>query len=97
MTVVDATRPRLVIFYSHHSGASRRVEGYLAQVLQRRHNHGTFAIVRIDIDERPELATRFKVTTLPTLVVIDGNRVRARLSEPRGCTQIAELLRPWLL
>jgi thioredoxin-like negative regulator of GroEL len=97
MTVVDATRPRLVLFYSRRSGKSRRVDGYLAQVLQRRRNHDTFAIVRIDADDRPDLAGRFKVTTLPTLLVIDGNRVRGRLSEPRGCTEITELLGPWLL
>ena len=89
-------RPRLVLFYSPRSGKSRRVDGYLAQVLQRRRNHDTFAIMRIDADEHPELATRFSVAKLPTLLVIDGNRVRGRLSEPNGCVQIAELLQPWL-
>jgi thioredoxin-like negative regulator of GroEL len=89
-------RPRLVLFYSPRSGKSRRVDGYLAQVLQRRRNHATFAIVRIDADERPDLAARFEITKIPTLLVIDGNRIRARLSEPRGCADISELLRPWL-
>jgi thioredoxin-like negative regulator of GroEL len=89
-------RPKLVLFYSPRSGQSRRVDGYLAQVLQRRRNHATFAIVRVDTDERPDLATRFKVTTLPTLLVIDGNRVRARLCQPRGCAEISDALRPWL-
>lgn len=89
-------RPKLVLFHSSRSGKSRRVEGYLAQVLQRRRNHATFALLRIDADEHPDLVTRFKVATIPTLLVIDGNRVRARLSEPGGCAEIAALLRPWL-
>ena len=89
-------RPRLVFFYSPVSGKSRRAEGYLAQVLQRRRNHETFSVVRVDTDKRPDLAGRFRVTDLPTLIVIDGNRVRGRLSEPTGCRQITELLRPWL-
>jgi thioredoxin-like negative regulator of GroEL len=89
-------RPKLLLFYSPRSGASRRVDGYLAQVLQRRRNHATFAILRIDADERPDLATRFKITALPTLLVIDGNRIHARLSQPRGCAEITTLLRPWL-
>jgi thioredoxin-like negative regulator of GroEL len=89
-------RPRLVLFYSTRSGKSRRVDGYLAQVLQRRRNHDTFAITRIDADEHPDLATRFSVAKLPTLLVIDDNRVRGRLSEPSGCVQITELLQPWL-
>jgi thioredoxin-like negative regulator of GroEL len=89
-------RPKLVLFYSPRSGQSRRLDGYLAQVLQHRGNHATFAILRIDVDERPDLATRFKITTLPTLLVIDGNRIRARLHQPHGCKEITELLRPWL-
>lgn len=89
-------RPKLVLFYSPRSGKSRRVDGYLAQVLQRRRNHTTFAILRIDADERPDLATRFQITTLPTLLVIESNRIRARLSEPRGCAEITQLLQPWL-
>ena len=35
-------KPGLVFFHSQRSGRSRRVEGYLAQVLQRRRNHATF-------------------------------------------------------
>ena len=89
-------RPKLVLFYSPRSGKSRRAEGYLAQVLQRRRNHATFAILRIDADEHPDLATRFKISTLPTLLVIENNHIRARLSQPRGCTQITQLLQPWL-
>jgi thioredoxin-like negative regulator of GroEL len=89
-------RPRLVLFYSRRSGKSRRVDGYLSQVLQRRRNHATFAIIRVDTDQRPDLARRFKITKIPSLLVVDGNRVRARLSEPRGCMEITELLRPWL-
>jgi hypothetical protein len=32
-------RPRLVFFFAKASGKSRRVEGYISQVLQRRRNH----------------------------------------------------------
>ena len=91
-----ATRPRLVFFTSPLSGHCRRVEGFLAQVLQRRRNHGTFRVVRVDAGERPDLVDRFEVTELPTLVVVDGRAVRARLERPRGCREIERLLAPWL-
>jgi thioredoxin-like negative regulator of GroEL len=87
---------KLALFYSPRSGRSRRAEGFLAQVLQHRHNHHTFQLLRVDIDKRPDLATRFRVTQTPTLLVIEDYRVRARLSEPTGCRQITELLSPWL-
>jgi thioredoxin-like negative regulator of GroEL len=89
-------RPRLVFFFAAASGRSRRVEGYLSQVLQRRHNHESFRLYNVDVAEHPELATRFGVEEVPTIVVVDGKRVSARLSSPRGCREIEELLGPWL-
>jgi len=67
-----AAKPRLVYFFSHQSGRCRRAEGFLAQVLQRRRNHETFSLYRVDADEKPELVNRFRVENLPTLVVVEG-------------------------
>ena len=89
-------RPRLVFFYSRRSGKSRRVEGYLSQVLQRRGNHDAFRLYRIEIEEEPQLTTRFGIDEVPTLVVVDGKKVQGRLACPRGCRDIERLLAPWL-
>ena len=78
------------------SGSCRRVEGFLAQVLQRRRNHGTFKLYRVDEKERPDLVERFGVGTMPTLVVVEDKIVRARLERPRGCREIESFLAPWL-
>jgi thioredoxin-like negative regulator of GroEL len=91
-----ANRPRLIFFTSSLSGKCRRVEGFLAQVLQRRRNHGTFRILVVDQRERPDLVERFGVQGFPTLVVVEEQQVRARLDEPRGCREIERLLSPWL-
>jgi thioredoxin-like negative regulator of GroEL len=100
MTSVSATtttsQPGLVFFHSAVSGHCRRVEGFLAQVLQRRQNHGTFKIYRVEQDERPDLVERFKVETMPTLVVLEDKLVRARLERPRGAREIERFLAPWL-
>ena len=93
---VNVARPGLVFFYSARSGACRRAEGFLAQVLQRRRNHGTFSLYRVEQDERPDLVERFKVDELPTLVVVDRRSVAARLEKPRGCREIERFLAPWL-
>jgi thioredoxin-like negative regulator of GroEL len=91
-----AERPQLLFFYSETSGNSRRAEGYLAQVLQRRRNHQSFQLRRIDADRHTELLARFRIEALPALVVVENKRVRARLSSPRGCAQISRTLAPWL-
>ena len=90
------TKPGLVFFYSPLSGSCRRVEGFLAQVLQRRRNHGTFKLYRVDERERPDLVERFRVERTPTLVVVEDKSVRGRLEKPRGCRDIEKFLAPWL-
>ena len=94
--VLNAQKPGLVFFYSPVSGSCRRVEGFLAQVLQRRRNHGTFKLYRVDEKERPDLVERFEVATMPTLVVVEGKSVRARLERPRGCAELTTVLGSWL-
>lgn len=89
-------RPGLVFFHSAASGRCRRVEGYLAQVLQQRHNHDTFRIYRVDSEERPDLVERFRVDSIPSLFVVEGKAVRGRLEVPRGCREIQAFLQPWL-
>ena len=93
---IHAEAPRLVFFCSERSGKSRRVEGYLSQVLQRRGNHGSFRLRRVEFDEHPELVHRFGVDEVPTLVVVDGNRISGRVVSPHGCRDIERLLGPWL-
>ena len=95
-SVVNGRKPGLVFFYSNVSGACRRAEGFLAQVLQRRQNHETFRLYRVAREERPDLVERFGVDEMPTLVVVEGRHVRARLARPRGCRDIEAFLAPWL-
>jgi thioredoxin-like negative regulator of GroEL len=91
-----AEKPLLLFFSSPRSGRCRRTEGFLAQVLQRRQNHETFRVHEIAYEERPDLAERFRVREVPTLLVVDRRAVRGRLAAPRGCEDIQAFLAPWL-
>lgn len=95
-TLAPDERPRLVFFYGSRSGPSRRIEGYLSQVLQRRRNHETFRLIRVCADTHAELVARFSIDRLPSLVVVEGRRVRMRLDGPRARAEIEEALAPWL-
>jgi thioredoxin-like negative regulator of GroEL len=72
------------------------VDGFLAQVLQRRAKHSSFRLVRVDDDWRPDLVERFQISELPTLLVIVDGHVRGRLTKPSRCRAISQLLSPWL-
>ena len=85
-----------MFFHKPTCGLCRRTEGFIAQVLQRRSNHDTFRLQRVDVDERPDLGERFRVDILPTLIVVEEQAIKARLSKPQGCTDIRDTLAPWL-
>jgi len=91
-----AAKPSLVFFQSRRSGRCRRVEGFLAQVLQRRRNHDTFRLRTIASEDRPDLVEHFRVDEIPTLLVIEEKEVRGRLECPSGCREIETFLAPWL-
>ena len=94
--VAASAKPKLVFFYSPRSGRSRRVDGFIAQVLQRRQNHDTFDLLRVSVERRPDLAERFAVDELPTLLVVTDKKVRRRIINPRGCRELEHQLQPWL-
>jgi thioredoxin-like negative regulator of GroEL len=89
-------RPQLVFFHSLLSGRCRRVEGFIAQVLQRRRNHDTFDLIRVSVDRRPDLAERFRVEEVPTICVVEGRKLRRRIVAPRGCRELERELERWL-
>lgn len=91
-----AARLRLVFFYSPTSGKCRRTEAHLAQTLQRRKNRSRFEVVKVNVGERPDLAERFRVEVVPTLVVVEGRRTVGRIVSPHTALDLARSLKPWL-
>jgi hypothetical protein len=85
-----------VFFHSQRSGSCRRAEAHLAQVLQHRGNHDTFAVLPVAQEDRPDLFERFRVKDVPTIVVVESARLRARVEKPRGTAEIEAALSRWL-
>jgi|SRR5579884_3051699 len=91
-----APKPQLVFFFGEKSGPSRKVEAFLSQVLQRRHNHDTFKLVRVSAEKHPDLVSHFRVCEVPTIFVVAERRVRAKVVAPKGRREIESALAPWL-
>jgi thioredoxin-like negative regulator of GroEL len=89
-------KPQLLLFSSRVSGRCRRVDGFLAQVLQRRANHSTFELARVNVEEQPRLHASFGVDEVPTLVVVEDGEIKGRVIDPSGCKPIERFLAPWL-
>ena len=66
--MTEVERPLLVFFWSERSGPARRMESLLAHF--ERKERQRLRIRRIDVDANPELAERFRVDVVPTLILI---------------------------
>jgi thioredoxin-like negative regulator of GroEL len=81
----DDARPLLVFFWSERSGPARRMESLLAHLARKERTR--LRVMRVDVDAQPELAERFRVTDVPTLVLVRGkravDRIDGRASAPR--------------
>lgn len=92
-----ATKPPLLLLFGEYtSGQSRRMDGFVAHVLQRRHNHGSFRYRIVLREQRPDLFERFHVDDAPTLLVVHDGAVQARLTGYHRPSAVEQLLAPWL-
>ena len=92
-------RPLLVFFRSERSGPARRMESLLAHLARKERER--VRIRRVDVDARPDLADRFGVTEVPTLVLVSGGtpvaRLEGRVSAPTIERMLAAHVEPELM
>jgi thioredoxin 1 len=70
------------------------MESLLAHIARKERDRLRVTIV--DIDERADFAERFKVETVPTLVLVKEKRVVARLEGRASAPRIERMLEPHL-
>jgi thioredoxin 1 len=92
--VTDEAQPLLVFFCSERSGPARRMESLLAHVARKERNR--LRIMRVDVEQQPDLAVRFRVALVPTLVLVKGKRVIDRLEGRASQPCIESMLEPHL-
>lgn len=80
----------LVFFWCARSGPARRMESSIAYFARRERER--LCVVRVDVDENPELVKRFRVSTVPTLVLVRHRRTIARLEGRATVPEIARML-----
>ena len=88
------TKPLLVFFCSQRSGPARRMESLLAHIARKERHR--LRVMRVDVDQQPELAERFRVATVPTLVLVKGKRVVGRLDGRSSAPTIERMVEPHL-
>ncbi|HEV8602416.1 MAG TPA: thioredoxin family protein [Gaiellaceae bacterium] len=87
-------RPLLVFFSTWRSGSARRMDSLLAHLARKERSR--LRVTQVDVERRPEIAKRFKVRRVPTLVLIKGKRAVARLEGRAKAAEIEQMVGPHL-
>ena len=92
--VARDSRPLLVFFAAAHSGPARRMDSLVAHLARK--ERARLRVTQVDVDAQPQLAKRFRVTTVPTLALVKNNRVVGRLEGRVSAPRIERMLAPHL-
>ena len=83
-------KPLLVFFTSERSGPARRMESLLAHLARKERTR--VRIMRVEVEEQPELAEKFRVQDVPTLVLVQRKRVVDRIDGRASAPSIEAML-----
>jgi thioredoxin 1 len=84
----------LVDFWAEWCGPCKMIAPVLDQIAAD--HHGKLRIAKINIDDNLELARRFEVMSIPTLILFKDGEPQLRIIGAKGKGQLLEELNPFL-
>ena len=88
-TVLNTDRKVLLDFWAPWCGPCRMVSPIVDEIAEERKD---ILVGKINVDEEMELASRFQVMSIPTLIVMRGGETVARSTGARPKEQVLALL-----
>jgi len=92
--IASSEQPLLVDFWAEWCGPCRLVAPVLEQIA--REHEGALRVAKVDVDANQEVARRFDVLSIPTLILFKDGAPQLRIVGAKGKAQLLEELQAFL-
>ena len=93
-TIAASDTAVVVDFWAEWCGPCKMIAPILSEIAKE--NSGKITIAKLNVDENPDLAMRFNVMSIPTLLVFKNGEVAKRLVGAKGKGQLLQELDEFL-
>lgn len=89
--MINSNTPVLVDFSAEWCGPCKMMAPILKEVKSRVGD--TAGIIKIDVDQNPQLASRYKIQGVPTLIIFKNGQIKWRQSGVQQANDLERVIR----